>query len=102
MGGTSIFRVKVDDPNLGVILETLTDFGAKSIMAQRFLPDISNGDKRILLVNGEPVDYCLARIPSPGETRRNLAAGGTGRAQPITKRARCIENQVAPTARQQG
>ncbi len=102
MGGTSIFRVKVDDPNLGVILETLTDFGAKSIMAQRFLPDISNGDKRILLVNGEPVDYCLARIPSQGETRGNLAAGGTGRAQPITKRDRWIANQVGPTLREKG
>ena len=102
MGGTSIFRVKVDDPNLGVILETLTDFGAKSIMAQRFLPDISNGDKRILLVNGEPVDYCLARIPSQGETRGNLAAGGTGPAQPITTRDRWIANQVGPTLREKG
>lgn len=102
MGGTSIFRVKEDDPNLGVILETLTDFGKQSIMAQRFLPDITNGDKRILLVDGEPVDYCLARIPSQGETRGNLAAGGTGRAQPITERDRWIANQVGPTLREKG
>ncbi len=102
MGGTSIFRVKEDDPNLGVILETLTDFGKQSIMAQRFLPDITNGDKRILLIDGEPVDYCLARIPSQGETRGNLAAGGTGRAQPITERDRWIANQVGPTLREKG
>jgi glutathione synthase len=102
MGGTSIFRVKENDPNLGVILETLTNFGEQSIMAQRFLPDISNGDKRILLIDGEPVDYCLARIPSQGETRGNLAAGGTGRAQPITERDRWIANQVGPTLREKG
>ena len=102
MGGTSIFRVKENDPNLGVILETLTDFGGQSIMAQRFLSDITKGDKRILLVDGEPVDYCLARIPSQGETRGNLAAGGTGRAQPITERDRWIANQVGPTLREKG
>ncbi|MEH6557819.1 MAG: glutathione synthase [Oceanicoccus sp.] len=102
MGGTSIFRVKENDPNLGVILETLTNFGEQSIMAQRFLPDITNGDKRILLIDGEPVDYCLARIPSQGETRGNLAAGGTGRAQPITERDRWIANQVGPTLREKG
>lgn len=102
MGGTSIFRVKENDPNLGVILETLTDFGGQSIMAQRFLSDITEGDKRILLVDGEPVDYCLARIPSQGETRGNLAAGGTGRAQPITERDRWIANQVGPTLREKG
>jgi glutathione synthase len=102
MGGTSIFRVKENDPNLGVILETLTDFGGQSIMAQRFLSDITKGDKRILLVDGEPVDYCLARIPSQGETRGNLAAGGTGRAQPITERDRWIANQIGPTLREKG
>lgn len=102
MGGTSIFRVKQDDPNVGVILETLTNFGANSIMAQRFLPDIVNGDKRILMVNGEPIDYCLARIPAKGETRGNLAAGGTGRAQPLTDRDRWIANQVGPTLREKG
>jgi glutathione synthase len=102
MGGTSIFRVKENDPNLGVILETLTDFGGQSIMAQRFLSDITKGDKRILLVDGEPVDYCLARIPSQGETRGNLAAGGTGRAQPITEHDRWIANQIGPTLREKG
>ncbi|ARN73719.1 glutathione synthase [Oceanicoccus sagamiensis] len=102
MGGASIFRVKQDDPNLGVILETLTDFGANTIMAQKYLPEIVDGDKRILLVDGEPVDYCLARIPSQGETRGNLAAGGTGRAQPLTERDRWIANQIGPIAREKG
>ncbi len=102
MGGASIFRVKQDDPNLGVILETLTDFGANTIMAQKYLPEIVDGDKRILLVDGEPVDYCLARIPSQGETRGNLAAGGTGRAQPLTDRDRWIANQIGPIAREKG
>lgn len=102
MGGASIFRVKQDDPNLGVILETLTDFGANTIMAQKYLPEIVDGDKRILLVDGEPVDYCLARIPSQGETRGNLAAGGTGRAQPLTDRDRWIANQIGAMAREKG
>jgi len=102
MGGTSIFRVKKDDPNLGVILETLTVFGSQSIMAQQYLPEIVDGDKRILLIDGEPVDYCLARIPSKGETRGNLAAGGTGRAQPLSDRDRWIANQVGPVARDKG
>ena len=102
MGGASIFRVKQDDPNLGVILETLTDFGSQTIMAQKFLPQIVDGDKRILLIDGEPVDYCLARIPSQGETRGNLAAGGTGRAQPLTERDRWIANQVGPSVREKG
>jgi glutathione synthase len=102
MGGSSIFRVKQDDPNLGVILETLTDYGAQTIMAQKYLPEIVDGDKRILLIDGEPVDYCLARIPSQGETRGNLAAGGTGRAQPLTDRDRWIANQIGATAREKG
>jgi len=102
MGGTSIFRAKKDDPNLGVILETLTAFGSQSIMAQQYLPQIVDGDKRILLIDGEPVDYCLARIPSQGETRGNLAAGGTGRAQPLNERDRWIANQVGPVARDKG
>lgn len=102
MGGTSIFRVKEDDPNLGVILETLTAFDTQTIMAQKFLPEIVDGDKRILLINGEPVDYCLARIPSQGETRGNLAAGGTGRAQPLSERDRWIANQVGPSVREKG
>jgi glutathione synthase len=97
MGGTSIFRLKQDDPNVNVIIETLTDFGKETIMAQRYLPEIVNGDKRILMINGQPVPYCLARVPSSGETRGNLAAGGTGRAQPLTDRDRWIAEQVGPT-----
>lgn len=102
MGGTSIFRVKPDDPNLNVILETLTEFGQQTIMAQRYLPEIVDGDKRILVINGEVVPYCLARIPSSGETRGNLAAGGTGRAQPISDRDRWIAEQIGPTLREKG
>ncbi|WP_339670128.1 glutathione synthase [Dasania marina] len=102
MGGASIFRVKADDPNLGVILETLTNFGQSTIMAQQFIPDISNGDKRVLLINGEPVPYCLARIPAQGETRGNIAAGGTGRAQPLSDRDRWIAAQVGPIAKERG
>ena len=97
MGGSGIFRVKSDDPNLGVILETLTKFGTETIMAQRYLPEIKAGDKRILVIDGEAVPYSLARIPSQGETRGNLAAGGTGVAQPLTDRDRWIVAQVAPS-----
>lgn len=97
MGGAGIFRVKADDPNLGVILETLTQHGRETIMAQAYLPAIKDGDKRILVIDGVPVDYCLARIPAQGETRGNLAAGGTGRAQPLTERDRWIVSQVADT-----
>ena len=96
MGGSGIFRVKADDPNVGVILETLTHFGKETIMAQRYLPEIKAGDKRILVIDGEPVPYSLARIPSQGETRGNLAAGGTGVAQPLSERDRWIVAQVAP------
>lgn len=102
MGGTSIFRVKPGDPNLGVILETLTSHGKHQIMAQKFIPEISAGDKRILVINGEPVDYCLARIPQGGETRGNLAAGGKGVGQPLTERDRWIVAQVAPTLKEKG
>jgi glutathione synthase len=102
MGGTSIFRVKHDDPNLNVILETLTAFGRQTIMAQRYLPEIKDGDKRILMIEGEPIPYCLARLPSQGETRGNLAAGGTGRAQPLSDRDRWIAEQVGPSLRERG
>jgi glutathione synthase len=102
MGGSSIFRVRADDPNLGVILETLTNHGRQTIMAQRYLPLISEGDKRILMINGEPVPYCLARIPKAGESRGNLAAGGTGRPQPLTERDREIAAQVGPSLRERG
>jgi glutathione synthase len=102
MGGTSIFRVKPGDPNLSVILETLTGHGQHSIMAQRYIPEIVDGDKRILMINGEPVPYCLARVPLVGETRGNLAAGGTGRAQPLSDRDRWIAEQVGPALRERG
>ncbi|MDP4651207.1 MAG: glutathione synthase, partial [Haliea sp.] len=102
MGGTSIFRVKPGDPNLNVILETLTHFGKQTIMAQRFIPEITEGDKRILMINGEPLPYCLARVPTLGETRGNLAAGGTGRPQPLSARDRWIAEQVGPSLRQKG
>ncbi|WP_044871081.1 glutathione synthase [Pseudomonas sp. LFM046] len=102
MGGSSIFRHRVGDPNLSVILETLTDHGRQQIMAQRYLPAIKDGDKRILMINGEPVPYCLARIPAQGETRGNLAAGGRGEARPLTERDREIAAIVGPTLREKG
>jgi len=96
MGGSAIFRLKQDDPNVSVIIETLTNYGQQQIMAQKYLPEIKEGDKRILVVNGKPIDYSLARLPAKGETRGNLAAGGTGRAQPLSDRDRWIAEQVAP------
>ncbi|MDO3383177.1 glutathione synthase [Gilvimarinus algae] len=95
MGGSSIFRCKQGDPNVGVILETLTGHGRHLTMAQKFIPEISNGDKRILVVAGEAIPYALARIPAEGETRGNLAAGGRGVAQPLTDKDRWIVSQVA-------
>jgi glutathione synthase len=102
MGGSSIFRVREDDPNVGVILETLTEHGARTIMGQVYLPEIKQGDKRILMVNGEPIDHALARIPMAGESRGNLAAGGTGRVQPLSERDRWLAEQVGPTLRERG
>lgn len=102
MGGSSIFRCRADDPNVGVILETLTQHGTQLTMAQRYIPEISAGDKRILVVDGEPVPYCLARIPAQGETRGNLAAGGRGVAQPLTERDHWIVAQVAPVLKAKG
>ncbi len=102
MGGTSIFRVKAEDPNLNVILETLTGFSQQTIMAQRFIPEIRDGDKRILMIKGEPVPYSLARVPVKGETRGNLAAGGSARPQPLTDRDRWIAEQVGPALRAKG
>ena len=102
MGGTSIFRHRVGDPNLSVILETLTLNGTQQIMAQGYLPAIKDGDKRILMIDGEPVDYCLARIPAQGETRGNLAAGGRGEARPLSEKDRWIAAQVGPTLREKG
>lgn len=102
MGGASIFRVRQEDPNTAVILETLTDHGRRMAMAQRFIPEISAGDKRILLIDGEPVPYALARIPAPGETRGNLAAGGRGEGVALTERDYWISAQVAPVLREKG
>lgn len=97
MGGASIFRCRTDDPNVGVILETLTRHGTQLTMAQRYIPEIVKGDKRILVVDGVAVPYSLARVPAVGETRGNLAAGGSGIAQPLTERDQWIVDQVAPT-----
>ncbi|MDF0733942.1 glutathione synthase [Pseudomonas entomophila] len=102
MGGASVFRHRQGDPNLSVILETLTQHGNQQIMAQAFLPEIKDGDKRILMIDGEPVPYCLARIPASGETRGNLAAGGRGEARPLTERDRWIAAQVGPSLREKG
>ncbi|MAT92549.1 MAG: glutathione synthase [Halioglobus sp.] len=102
MGGDAIFRARHDDPNVSVILETLTGHGRHSIMAQRYIPEIVDGDKRILLIDGEPVPYCLARVPLVGETRGNLAAGGTGVPQALTERDRWIAAQVGPALRARG
>jgi glutathione synthase len=94
MGGMGIFRLQRNEMNLGAILETLTDNGTRTIMAQRYIPEIVNGDKRILIIGGEPVPYALARIPLAGETRGNLAAGGRGVAQPLTQRDREIAQTI--------
>lgn len=102
MGGASIFRHRAGDPNLSVILETLTGHGSRQIMVQRYLPAIKEGDKRILMIDGEPVPYCLARIPANGETRGNLAAGGRGEARPLTERDREIAATVGPILREKG
>ena len=96
MGGSQIFRVRRTDPNRNVIIETLTREGGRTIMAQRYVPEIVAGDKRILLIAGQPVPYCLARIPMAGETRGNLAAGGTGVAQALTQSDREIAEALAP------
>jgi glutathione synthase len=102
MGGTLIFRVRDGDPNISVILETLTANGATTIMAQRYIPEILDGDKRILMIDGEPAPYALARIPAAGETRGNLAAGGTGEARALTERDRWICDEVGPALRARG
>ena len=102
MGGRSIFRARAGEPNLNVILETLTGGGRHLAMAQRYLPEIAQGDKRILLVDGVPVDYCLARIPQGDEFRGNLAAGGRGVGQPLSERDRWIATQVGPELARRG
>ena len=102
MGGESVFRVASGDPNRNVIVETLVRDGAKSVMAQRYIPEIREGDKRILLIAGKAVPHCLARIPKPGETRGNLAAGGTGVAKPLSRRDLEIANALGPELARQG
>ena len=102
MGGSSIFRVKENDPNLGVIIETLTNHGHQYAMVQNFIPAITDGDKRILVIDGKPVPYALARIPQNGETRGNLAAGGRGRAQPLSDSDFAIANAIGPELKKRG
>ena len=102
MGGSGIFRLTGNDPNRNAILETLTQHGQRPIMAQRYLPEIAQGDKRILIIDGEVLPWALARIPLPGETRGNLAAGGTGHAQPLSVRDRNIAEAIAPWAKAHG
>jgi glutathione synthase len=102
MGGTGVFRLQPGDVNAGTILETVTAMGARSAMAQRFIPAIRDGDKRVLVIDGEPVPFCLARIPKAGETRGNLAAGGTGRAQPLTPHDRDIAVEIGRALRPRG
>ena len=102
MGGSSIFRIGPNDPNVGVILETLTDHGNQYAMVQEYLPQITEGDKRILIVNGEPMPYCLARIPAKGETRGNLAAGGRGEARPLSPTDKLIADTIGPELKKRG
>ncbi|PKF62647.1 glutathione synthase [Psychromonas sp. psych-6C06] len=102
MGGASIFRIKEKDANLGVIIETLTEHESRYCMAQAFIPDIKDGDKRILIVDGEPMPYSLARIPAKGETRGNLAAGGRGVAQPLSESDWHIANTIGPVLKEKG
>lgn len=102
MGGTSIFHVRENDPNLNVIIEMITEYSTRFVMAQRYLPEIKDGDKRILLINGEPIPYALARIPTKGETRGNLAAGGRAEGRELTDRDLWIANQVGPALKKKG
>jgi glutathione synthase len=102
MGGHSIFRLHSSDHNINVVIETLTQTGGRYVMAQRFLPEIRDGDKRILMIDGEPVPYALARVPAPGETRGNLAVGGSGVGVALSERDRWICDQVASTLRSKG
>ena len=102
MGGASIFRVKEDDANIGVTIETLTEHGKRYAMIQNYIPAIKDGDKRVLVVDGEVVPYCLARIPQKGETRGNLAAGGRGEVRPLTDDERRIAETLAPTLKAKG
>jgi glutathione synthase len=102
MGGASVFRLHSKDHNIGVVIETLTHYGRRTVMAQRYIPEILKGDKRIILIDGKPAPYALARIPKPGETRGNLAAGGRGVAQPLSTRDREIGEAVGATLAAEG
>ena len=102
MGGASVFRVRDNDPNLNVIIETVTHRGRRTIMAQRYVPEIRDGDKRVLLIGGKPVPHALARIPGPGDTRGNLAAGATGVARALTRRDREIAEALGPALHREG
>ncbi|TCS71900.1 glutathione synthase [Sulfuritortus calidifontis] len=102
MGGASVFRMRPGDANIGVIIETLTQHETTTVMAQRYIPEIKDGDKRILIIDGEAVPYCLARIPAPGETRGNLAAGGTGVARPLSERDWQIARTLGPQLKAAG
>ena len=102
MGGASIFRMGPNDANVGVIIETLTEHGSQYAMVQEYMPEIKDGDKRILIVNGEPMPYCLARIPAQGETRGNLAAGGRGEARPLSASDKRIAETIAPELKKRG
>ncbi len=102
MGGSMIFQVRQDDPNRSVILETITDYGRRTIMAQRFLPEFKQGDKRILVIDGVPFPYGLARIPAEGESRGNLAAGATGVGSPLTAREQAICAAIGSVLKEMG
>jgi glutathione synthase len=102
MGGRSIFRIELGDPNTNAIIENVTNHGSRQVMVQKYLPEISAGDKRILLIDGQPVPYALARIPAAGENRGNLAVGATAKGQPLSERDYWICNQIAPTLRDRG
>ena len=102
MGGSGVFRLHREDHNIGVILETITHYERRTVMAQRYLPEIKAGDKRILIIDGEPLPYALARIPKAGETRGNLAAGGKGVAQPLSARDREIATAVGVELKKEG
>jgi glutathione synthase len=102
MGGEHVFRVRPDDPNRNVIIETISQRGARTVMAQRYIPEIKDGDKRVILIDGRLVPYCLARIPKAGESRGNLAAGARGVAQPVTDRHREIAAALGPVLSKRG
>jgi glutathione synthase len=102
MGGENVFRVRVDDPNRNVIVETISQGGARSVMAQRYIPEIAQGDKRVILIDGKAVPHCLARIPKAGDARGNLAQGARGVAQPLSERHKEIAAAVGPVVAKRG